>query len=70
MNVLLEKSNGGGVRDAVRIHNVDVVVSLNLSLNGRIGDHLGKAQLGELLLGFAGNAVPNRLHPLAGGAGI
>ena len=34
-DVLLEKGNGGSVRDAVRIHNVEIVVSLDLPLSER-----------------------------------
>ena len=69
-DVLLEKGNGGSVRDAVRIHNVEIVVSLDLPLSERAQSHLRKAQLGELGLGFAGNAVPHGLHTLAGGTRI
>lgn len=70
VNVLLEKGNGGSVRDAVRIHNVEIVVSLDLPLSERAQRYFREAQLGELGLGFAGNAVPHGLHTLAGGAGI
>ena len=33
MNILLKESNGGSMRDAVRIHNVEIVISLNLTFN-------------------------------------
>lgn len=70
VDVLLEEGNGGCMGDAVRLNDVEVVVSFDLSMKAKKRQCLCECESGELLLGFARDAIPDRLHSFAGRACI
>ena len=54
--------------DAVRLNDVEVVVSFDLPMNAKERYCLRERESGELLLGLARNTIPDRLHSFAGRA--